>query len=234
MCVSPPQSSDRRMKTYKYNKTDKIKATRNKTNQSLLELATTVSANPAVPPAWIRCCNSSCGKWRMIVRPLERGDIELSRDNQWFCVQNWLDEKNASCAAPQERLPDEFELRQGVTKEERLDKTNLQTIAVKVGKLPAFVKTGGGGKKTPAPAAATAAAAAAAAAATAVADVSLTEENVKLLPQPPTLKTKVVTPPVSTAETSPLAEANERNERNLPILADDKGSYKPARRRNKS
>jgi len=31
----------------------------------------------------------------------------ITAETQWFCVQNWWDEKLSSCAAPQEHLPDE-------------------------------------------------------------------------------------------------------------------------------
>ena len=58
-----------------------------------------------------------------------------------FFPQNWWDEKLASCAAPQEHLPDDFYLRSTVSREEKKDAAKLQPVLVKVPKLPSFVLT---------------------------------------------------------------------------------------------
>lgn len=59
------------------------------------------------PYEWIRCCNPSCGKWRVILRSMDAkaNVIDRATDGEWYCVMNTWDEKTASCAAPQENLP---------------------------------------------------------------------------------------------------------------------------------
>lgn len=59
------------------------------------------------PYEWIRCCNPSCGKWRVILRSMDAKSnvIDRATDGEWYCVMNTWDEKTASCAAPQENLP---------------------------------------------------------------------------------------------------------------------------------
>lgn len=59
------------------------------------------------PYEWIRCCNPSCGKWRVILRIMDAKSsvIDRTTDGEWYCVMNTWDEKTASCAAPQENLP---------------------------------------------------------------------------------------------------------------------------------
>jgi len=59
------------------------------------------------PYEWVRCCNPSCGKWRVILRSMDARTnvIERANDGEWYCVMNTWDEKTASCAAPQENLP---------------------------------------------------------------------------------------------------------------------------------
>ena len=65
--------------------------------------ATTLSKEPY---EWIRCCNPSCGKWRVLLRVMDsKSLISTCKDGEWYCVQNTWDEKMASCAAPQENLP---------------------------------------------------------------------------------------------------------------------------------
>jgi hypothetical protein len=57
-------------------------------------------------PTMTRCCNPSCGKWRSILKFMDKqAIIENCKNGEWFCVQNTWDEKMASCAAPQENLP---------------------------------------------------------------------------------------------------------------------------------
>lgn len=57
------------------------------------------------PYEWIRCCNPSCGKWRMVLRSMEAKTVIERSSGEWYCVMNVWDEKVASCAAPQENLP---------------------------------------------------------------------------------------------------------------------------------
>mmetsp|Transcript_3972 Transcript_3972/g.6265 ORF Transcript_3972/g.6265 Transcript_3972/m.6265 type:complete len:296 (-) Transcript_3972:287-1174(-) len=58
------------------------------------------------PYQWIRCCNPSCGKWRMLLRSMDASSvIDKCRDGEWYCVMNTWDEKAASCGAAQENLP---------------------------------------------------------------------------------------------------------------------------------
>ena len=58
------------------------------------------------PYEWIRCCNPSCGKWRMLLRSMDASSvIEKCEDGEWYCVMNTWDEKAASCGAAQENLP---------------------------------------------------------------------------------------------------------------------------------
>lgn len=58
------------------------------------------------PYEWIRCCNPSCGKWRMLLRSMDaRSVIDKCRNGEWYCVMNTWDEKAASCGAAQENLP---------------------------------------------------------------------------------------------------------------------------------
>lgn len=59
------------------------------------------------PYEWVRCCNPSCGKWRMLLRFMdaEKNVISGAKNGEWYCVLNTWDEKMASCAAPQENLP---------------------------------------------------------------------------------------------------------------------------------
>ena len=73
--------------------------TRNKKRQN-----TTSSKEPY---EWIRCCNASCGKWRVILKSMDAKShvIDRATDGEWYCVMNTWDEKVASCAAPQENLP---------------------------------------------------------------------------------------------------------------------------------
>ena len=64
------------------------------------------TAEVGAPPVWVKCCQAGCGKWRQLPAntPLPRC---IEPNKPWYCVNNWWDEKVASCAAPQERLPDE-------------------------------------------------------------------------------------------------------------------------------
>lgn len=73
--------------------------TRNKKRQN-----TTSSKEPY---EWIRCCNPSCGKWRVLLKSMDAKSHVMDRatDGEWYCVMNTWDEKVASCAAPQENLP---------------------------------------------------------------------------------------------------------------------------------
>ena len=77
------------------------------------------------PYEWIRCCNPSCGKWRVLLRSsllntaanantnantaanvsIATSVIDAAKNGEWYCVLNTWDEKSASCAAPQESLP---------------------------------------------------------------------------------------------------------------------------------
>jgi len=58
------------------------------------------------PYEWIRCCNPSCGKWRMLLRSMDASSvIEQCKNGEWYCVMNTWDEKTASCGAAQENLP---------------------------------------------------------------------------------------------------------------------------------
>ncbi|KAL7532377.1 hypothetical protein ACHAWF_004115 [Thalassiosira exigua] len=58
------------------------------------------------PYDWIRCCNPSCGKWRMLLRSMDVSSvIDKCKDGEWYCVMNTWDEKAASCGAAQENLP---------------------------------------------------------------------------------------------------------------------------------
>ena len=58
------------------------------------------------PYEWIRCCNPSCGKWRALLKSMDKQAVmDSCRDNKWYCVLNTWDDKMASCAAPQENLP---------------------------------------------------------------------------------------------------------------------------------
>lgn len=58
------------------------------------------------PYEWIRCCNPSCGKWRVVLRSMDASSvIDACKTGEWYCVLNTWDEKTASCAAPQENLP---------------------------------------------------------------------------------------------------------------------------------
>eukprot|EP00978_Attheya_sp_CCMP212_P000862 scaffold1856_cov56-Attheya_sp.AAC.1 len=59
------------------------------------------------PYEWVRCCNASCGKWRVLLRCMDarQNVIDTAKDREWYCVMNTWDEKTASCAAPQETLP---------------------------------------------------------------------------------------------------------------------------------
>ena len=58
------------------------------------------------PYEWIRCCNPSCGKWRMLLRSMDANSImSKCKDREWYCVMNTWDEKAASCGAAQENLP---------------------------------------------------------------------------------------------------------------------------------
>ncbi|GMI44887.1 hypothetical protein TrCOL_g3152 [Triparma columacea] len=73
-------------------------------------VAASSSDNPDFPYTWVQCSNPSCGKWRALARGIELKEIlgeNGSTASQWYCVQNWWDEKLSSCAAPQEHLPDE-------------------------------------------------------------------------------------------------------------------------------
>ncbi len=64
------------------------------------------SSSAKEPYEWIRCCNPSCGKWRSILKFMDKqAIIDSCKNGEWFCVQNTWDEKMASCAAPQENLP---------------------------------------------------------------------------------------------------------------------------------
>lgn len=64
------------------------------------------SSSAKEPYEWIRCCNPSCGKWRSILKIMDKqAIIDSCKNAEWFCVQNTWDEKMASCAAPQENLP---------------------------------------------------------------------------------------------------------------------------------
>lgn len=64
------------------------------------------SSSAKEPYEWIRCCNPSCGKWRSILKFMDKqAIIDSCKNTEWFCVQNTWDEKMASCAAPQENLP---------------------------------------------------------------------------------------------------------------------------------
>ena len=84
------------------------------------------------PYEWVRCCNPSCGKWRVLLRFMDAKQqiVDRVRNKEWYCVScacrivvllsmlhthvffsnilkvmNKWDEKIASCAAPQESLP---------------------------------------------------------------------------------------------------------------------------------
>lgn len=58
------------------------------------------------PYEWIRCCNPSCGKWRMLLRSMDAESvIDKCKNGEWYCVMNTWDEKTASCGAAQENLP---------------------------------------------------------------------------------------------------------------------------------
>jgi hypothetical protein len=64
------------------------------------------SSSAKEPYEWIRCCNPSCGKWRAILKFMDKQAImDGCKNGEWYCVQNTWDEKMASCAAPQENLP---------------------------------------------------------------------------------------------------------------------------------
>ncbi|KAK1736934.1 cobyrinate a,c-diamide synthase [Skeletonema marinoi] len=64
------------------------------------------TANAKEPYEWIRCCNPSCGKWRMLLRSMDASTImDQCKDGEWYCVMNTWDEKAASCGAAQENLP---------------------------------------------------------------------------------------------------------------------------------
>lgn len=62
--------------------------------------------NAKEPYEWIRCCNPSCGKWRMLLRSMDAASVmEKCKGGEWYCVMNTWDEKAASCGAAQENLP---------------------------------------------------------------------------------------------------------------------------------
>jgi len=64
------------------------------------------SSSAKEPYEWIRCCNPSCGKWRAILKFMDKQTLmDNCKNGEWYCVQNTWDEKIASCAAPQENLP---------------------------------------------------------------------------------------------------------------------------------
>jgi hypothetical protein len=67
----------------------------------------TAALSSKEPYEWLRCCNPSCGKWRVILRIMDAKTnvVDCCSDGEWFCVMNAWDEKTASCAAPQENLP---------------------------------------------------------------------------------------------------------------------------------
>jgi len=67
----------------------------------------TVASSSKEPYEWVRCCNPSCGKWRVILKIMDakRNVVDRTTDGEWYCVMNTWDEKVASCAAPQENLP---------------------------------------------------------------------------------------------------------------------------------
>jgi hypothetical protein len=66
-----------------------------------------VASSSKEPHEWIRCCNPSCGKWRVVLRIMDakQNVIDRTTNGEWYCVMNTWDEKTASCAAPQENLP---------------------------------------------------------------------------------------------------------------------------------
>jgi len=41
------------------------------------------------PYEWIRCCNPSCGKWRMLLRSMTASTVMDSvKNGEWYCVMN--------------------------------------------------------------------------------------------------------------------------------------------------
>mmetsp|Transcript_35880 Transcript_35880/g.46452 ORF Transcript_35880/g.46452 Transcript_35880/m.46452 type:complete len:121 (-) Transcript_35880:202-564(-) len=64
------------------------------------------AASTKEPYEWIRCCNPSCGKWRMLLRSMDASSVmDKCKNGEWYCVMNTWDEKAASCGAAQENLP---------------------------------------------------------------------------------------------------------------------------------
>lgn len=58
------------------------------------------------PYEWIRCCNPSCGKWRMLLKSMDSQNVlDQCKNREFYCVMNTWDEKVASCGAAQENLP---------------------------------------------------------------------------------------------------------------------------------
>ena len=66
-----------------------------------------VSSSSKEPYEWVRCCDPTCGKWRVTLKIMDakQNVIDRTTDGKWYCVMNTWDEKTASCAAPQENLP---------------------------------------------------------------------------------------------------------------------------------
>lgn len=62
---------------------------------------------------WIRCCNPSCGKWRIVLNGLDinsmigrlnKGQGPWKQNYKWYCTMNTWDETQATCSAPQESM----------------------------------------------------------------------------------------------------------------------------------
>lgn len=62
---------------------------------------------------WIRCCNPSCGKWRVVLNGLDvnsmlgrlnKGQSAWKQNYKWYCTMNSWDETQATCSAPQEPM----------------------------------------------------------------------------------------------------------------------------------
>ena len=72
-------------------------------------VAASSSDNPDFPYTWVQCSNPSCGKWRALARGIELKEIlgeNGSTASQWYCVQNWWDEKVRVGQVPRLRCDD--------------------------------------------------------------------------------------------------------------------------------
>jgi len=82
----------------------RLQSTKKRT--AILSGSMSSSLSSKEPYEWVRCCNPSCGKWRMLLRSMDASSvIDKCKNGEWYCVMNTWDEKAASCGATQENLP---------------------------------------------------------------------------------------------------------------------------------